>query len=84
MLLHADPVPVPVLVEAKLSFVEPGCRWAHSLSPSKVPGISFQGTMKTSVRMLEPQEVFNCYMVLLFVSSGTSIGRLRVPSFFEP
>jgi len=28
-------VPVPVLVEAKLSFVEPGRRWAHSPSPVK-------------------------------------------------
>jgi len=28
-------VPVPVSVEAKLSFVEPVRRWAHSPSPSK-------------------------------------------------
>jgi len=27
--------PVAVLMEAKLSFVEPGHRWAHSPSPSK-------------------------------------------------
>jgi len=45
--------PVPVSVEAKLSFVEPGRRWAHSPSRSKTPGISYQGTMKTSVRMLK-------------------------------
>jgi len=44
--------PVPVSVEAKLSFIDPGCRWAHSPSLSKAPGISYQGTMKTSVRML--------------------------------
>jgi len=37
--------PVPVSVEAKLSFVEPGRRWAYSLSPSKAPGISYKGTM---------------------------------------
>jgi len=43
---------LPVLVEVKLSFVEPGYRWAHNPSPSKAPGISYQGTMKTSVRML--------------------------------
>jgi len=42
-----------VSVGAKLSFVEPGRRWAHSPSPSKAPGISYQGTMKTSVRMLK-------------------------------
>jgi len=42
---------VPVSVEAKLSFVEPGRRWARSPSPSKDPGISYQGTMKTSMRM---------------------------------
>jgi len=42
---------VPVSVEVKLSFVEPGRRWAHSLSPSKAPGIFCQGTMKTSVKM---------------------------------
>jgi len=30
-----------VSVEAKLSFVERGRRWAHSPSPSKVPGISY-------------------------------------------
>jgi len=42
-----------VSVEAKLSCVEPGHRWAHSPSPSKAPGISYQGTMKTSVRMLK-------------------------------
>jgi len=45
--------PVPVSVEVKLSFLEPGRRWAHSPSPSKAPGISYQGTMKTSVRMLK-------------------------------
>jgi len=39
-------------VEAEVAFVEPGRRWAHSPSPSKAPGISYQGTMKTSVRML--------------------------------
>jgi len=48
--------PVPVLVEAKLSFVEPGRRWAHSPSPSKAAGISYQGTMKTSMRMLKTSE----------------------------
>jgi len=41
-----------ISVEAKLSFVEPSRRWAHSPSPSKAPGISYQGTMKTSVMML--------------------------------
>jgi len=40
--------------------------------------------MKTSVRMLKPQEVSNCYMVLLSVSLGAYVGRLRVSSFFEP
>jgi len=45
--------PLPVSVEAKLSFVEPGRRWVHSQSPSKAPGISYQGTTKTSVRMLK-------------------------------
>jgi len=59
-----------VLVEAKLSFVEPGRRWAHSPSPSKAPGISYQGTMKTSVRMLKKiQEMSNCYMVFSLVSA---------------
>jgi len=43
----------PVSVEAKLSFVEPGRKWAHSHAPSKAPGISYQGTMKTSMRMLK-------------------------------
>jgi len=42
-----------VSVEAKLSFVEPGHTWAQSPSPSKAPGISYQRTMKTSVRMLK-------------------------------
>jgi len=45
--------PVPVSVEAKLSFVERGRRWAHSLFPSKALGIPYQDTMKTSVRMLK-------------------------------
>jgi len=45
-------VVVVVSVEAKLSFVEPGRRWAHSPSSSGAPGVSYQGTMKTSVRML--------------------------------
>jgi len=48
---------VVVSVDAKLIFVEPGRRWAHSPSSSRAPGISYQGTMKTSVRMLKPQEV---------------------------
>jgi len=30
-----------------------GRRWAHNPSPSKAPGISYQGTMKTSVMMLK-------------------------------
>jgi len=47
------PFQLPVSVEAKLSFVEPGRRCARSLSPSKAPGISYQGTMKISVRMLK-------------------------------
>jgi len=46
-------IPVPVSLEAKLSFVEPGHRWAHSQSPSKAPGTSYQGTKKTSARMLK-------------------------------
>jgi len=46
-------VVVVVLVEAKLSFIEPGRRWAHSPSPSKASGIPYQGTMKTSMRMLK-------------------------------
>jgi len=44
---------IDVSVGAKLSFIEPGRRWAHSPSPSKASGISYQGTMKTSVRMLK-------------------------------
>jgi len=46
---------VPVPVEAKLSFVEPGRRWSHSPSTSKAPGISYHSTMTmtTSVRMLK-------------------------------
>jgi len=44
---------LPVPVSAKLSFVEPGRRWAHSLSPSKAAGISYQGTVKTSMKMLK-------------------------------
>jgi len=47
------PLLVPVSVEARLIFVEPGRRWAHSTSPSKAPSISYEGTMKTSVRMLK-------------------------------
>jgi len=53
---------VVVSVEAKLSFVEPSRRLAHSPSPSKAPGIPYKGTIKTSVRMLKPEEVFNCYV----------------------
>jgi len=45
-------VVVVVSVEAKLIFVEPGRRRAHSPSSSKAPGISYRGTMKTSVTML--------------------------------
>jgi len=37
----------------RLIFVERGHRWAHSPSPSRAPGISYQGTMKTSARMLK-------------------------------
>jgi len=74
-----------VSVEAKLSFVEPGRRWAHSPSPSKAPGISYQVTMITYVRMLKTSGgLSDCYMVLLSVCSGTSVGHLRVSSFFEP
>jgi len=50
---HLPLLPVPVSVEAKLSFVDPGRRRAPSPSPSKAPGISYQGTMKTSVKMLK-------------------------------
>jgi len=51
-----------VSVEAKLSFVEPGRRWAHSPSTRKAPGISYQGTRKTSVRMSQTSGDL-CYMV---------------------
>jgi len=52
-----------VSVEAKLSFVEPGRRWAHSPS-SKAPGISCQGTMKTSVRKLQTSGgLSGCYFL---------------------
>jgi len=44
---------VPVSVEVKMSFEEPGRRWAHSPSPSKAPGISYQGAMKSFMRMLK-------------------------------
>jgi len=67
-----------------MSFVKPGRRWAHSPSPSKAPGISYQGTMKTSVIMLKTSGVSNCCIVLLSVSSGASVGCLRVSFFFEP
>jgi len=40
-----------------------------SPSLSKAPSISYQGTMKISVMMLKPQEVSNCYMMLLSVSA---------------
>jgi len=45
-----------------LIFVEPGLRWAHSPSSTRAPGIPYQGTMKTSMRMLKTSGVFNCYM----------------------
>jgi len=48
-LLH----PVSVSVEAKLSFVEPGRRRAHSPFLSKAPGISYQGTMSKTSRDLQ-------------------------------
>jgi len=37
-------------MEAKLSFVEPGRRWTRSLSPSKAPGICYQGLFWISCR----------------------------------
>jgi len=49
-------VAVVVSVEAKLIFVEPGRRWAHSPSSSKAPGVPYQGNMKTSVGMLKTSE----------------------------
>jgi len=36
--------------------LEPGRRWAHNPSSSKASGISYQGTMKTSVKMLKTSE----------------------------
>jgi len=41
------------MFQRRLIFVEPGHRWAHSPSSSRAPGIPYQGTMKTSVRMLK-------------------------------
>jgi len=38
-----------VSVEAKLSFIEPGRRWAHSPSSGKAPGISYQYQENTPV-----------------------------------
>jgi len=46
-------VVIVVSVEGKLIFIEPGLRWAHSPSSSRAHGIPYQGTMKTSVRMLK-------------------------------
>jgi len=47
-LLYMHPISCcwhPVSMEAKLFFVEPGSRCAHSPSPIKVRSISYQGTM---------------------------------------
>jgi len=51
--LYGADVDVDVSVEAKLICVEPGHRLAHSPSSSRTPGIPYQDTMKTSVRMLK-------------------------------
>jgi len=48
-------------VSAKLFFIESGRRWTHSPSPSKAHGISYQGTMKTSVRMLKTSGLWLLY-----------------------
>jgi len=66
-----------VSVEAKLSFVEPGRRWAHSPSPSKAPGISYQGTMKTSVRMSQTSEGLE----LLYAVNGRRAPSLKSRRF---
>jgi len=46
-----------VLVGAKLSFVEPGRRWAHSPSRSKAPGISTRVLWKSPWGCYKAQEV---------------------------
>jgi len=76
--------PVPVSVEAKLFFVEPGCRWAHRQVHPPVKLLIFLTRILWKPKCYIPQEVSNCYMVLLSVSSGASVGCLRVCSFSEP
>jgi len=72
---------VPVSVGVKLSFVEPGRRWAHSPSPSKAPGISYHGTMKTSARMLKTLggllTVIWCFFLSLLSMLHLALGILR-------
>jgi len=46
-------LPVSVSVEAKLPFIEQAADGPIVHPPSKAPTISYQGTMKTSKRMLK-------------------------------
>jgi len=71
---------VPVLVGAKLSFVQPGHRCAYSPSPSKAPVLYYENLREDVKNLRRSLTVIWCF----FVSSGASVGRLRVSSFFEP
>jgi len=73
-------------VGTKLSFVESGRRWAHSPSPSKAPGISYQGTMKTSVRMSQTSvslTVIWCFFLFLLSTLHLALGILRCPTRWQ-
>jgi len=71
---------------AKLSFIEPGCRWAYSASPSKAPGISYQGTMKDceDVKNLRRSlTVIWCFCLFLLSTLQLALGILRCPTRWQ-
>jgi len=55
---------LPVSVEAKLSFVEPGRRWAHSPSPSKAPVRYYENPREDVTNLRRALTVIGCFFLL--------------------
>jgi len=72
-----------VSVGAKLSFVEPGRRWAHSPSPSKAPGIStgyYENLREDVIKLRRSLTVIWYFCLFMLSTLHLALGILRCPT----
>jgi len=80
---NLDSVWVFVSVGAKLSFVEPGRRCAHSPSPSKAPGIStgyYENLREDVIKLRRFLTVIWYFCLFMLSTLHLALGILRCPT----